>query len=388
MAKTKVKGSSPRVNNGLFQKARKQVAQGGREMERVREVGYTHLDSAIGRLYRNLQTTQKGVSKSMTKGNARTLERILDRTARSRAANRRTVHATAKTLSAYEDSRGMMSQELGRLASDVAAQARGANKVAAAGAKVGVTVDKTAKGMMGIIEAGADEAQANANVLASEALSRRTSDDVALIAQQNHDIAMAKLQAQIQAKQADQELQNAIKLERARADIATSDLDPTNKRMVGRAVTELANAGQTIREMRANGATAGEISATLLGAGGLYEDATASEKSAIMRMIQSLTTRDPEQLEAGYHDDAAQEILDIISDVPGWDNLTSKKQKETEAWVKAQLGAAEKMRLKAAADEAAAPAEPAGPGAYGGEVGGPDSTSRNYNQNGQGFYGP
>ena len=318
----------PVTNNGLgFGKARRQVNRTARDLERVRENSYGGLDTAIGRLYKRLQSSQSGMRRDMTKGNARSLDRILEATRRGRAANRRTTHTSARTIDRYSNS--MNAGEMNRRTQEVDVDVRRADKNAQAGAQFGKTTDRTAQGMADIIQAGAQEQEANANQLAAEALTERTQADANLIAQQRYDIAMAEMQARIQARQAEQEAKNARKMALFTQRLATGELDESNAKLAGSAVSNLAQAATLIFEDMKTGMLTADIEARALS--GL--EPGSREFLAIRQLVNTLTTDTIE----GAPDNAAQEILDIITTVPGWDKMSGKKKNATKAWIRAEI---------------------------------------------------
>lgn len=88
------------------------------------------------------------------------------------------------------------------------ATATGGADVAAAQAREGRGIASTGNELLKLARAGAREAEAGAQYGASQALSERANEDIALIAQQRHDLAMAKIQQQyaLQAQEREFEL--------------------------------------------------------------------------------------------------------------------------------------------------------------------------------------
>lgn len=322
-------GRGPALNGLGFKKARASVNRSARDMERVREGGYRALDSAIGRLYKRLHSTQSGQRRSLTAGNERSLEKILAATARGRAANRRTTHTAASKLDRYTDSKGMVAGDIARTGSRMLADELRAGKNAEAGATLGRTADRTAQGVADIFAAGAQEQEANANMMAAEALQQRTTEDVALIAQQRHDVAMQEMQARINARAAEQEARNARKMALFNHRLATGDLDETNSKLAHSAVSNLAQSAVLINDLRSQGMDTATIEARIMAG----VDPASPEGVALQRLILSLTSDTTE----GAPDDAAQEILDIITSVPGWDKMGGKKKNATKAWIRGEI---------------------------------------------------
>jgi hypothetical protein len=193
-------------------------------------------------------------------------------------------------------------------------------------------MSKTGEDVMGIIQASASEQAANADQLAAEALTQRTSEDQALIAQQRHEVAMAEIQHQQNVELAKMENANARKMMLLDHRLTTEGLDSTNKKMVGNAVQNLAQVGALIVEMRKSGATTEEISAAVYGLP-QFQELSDSEARAIQRMLTKLLNDDVENAP----DDAQAEIVSILRGFPGWENLGQGKKDHLKDYVSRQL---------------------------------------------------
>lgn len=325
--------NAPAVNG--YNTAHAQVNRDARAMERVREGGYGALDKTINKLYRRLSSTQKGQARRLTSSNARNLDLILKATQRNRMADRRLTRETQQGLSAYGDAGGMLAQEFSRIKGSVqrAASASGAERKA--DIRATRSLDQTARGVIGITKANTKESEANASQLAVEELDRRTTSDLALIAQQHHDIAMQKLQAQQQAAQAQQEFENAKKLAVLNAKLATQGVDPTNAKMVTTAVRTMGSIGAQAMALKAQqpGLTPQEAANLLLSTMPGFAEMSPGEQAAINQVINKVfTNNDPDAI-----DPVAQEVMDIIRQQPGWDKLGQGKKDHLRDWIVNQI---------------------------------------------------
>lgn len=320
----RARASSPVLNNGIWRKQHQAVNQTARQLEGVREEGYFALDSAIDRLFKRLSSTQSGFRRKLTSKNQRNVDLVLQRLANSRAANQVTGRAASRFISASAGD--VADQQIGRSLGDIDATQREGRRQSEAAAEAVYASSNTSDQVMDLMEGAAGEAEANANALAAEALSRRTSDDLALIAQQHHDIAMTKLQAEIQAKQADQEFQNAKKLAAFNQRLATEGLDPQNKSMVTGAVKNLGQVGALV--MAYKDTMSPQQLADFVFAMPEFANLSFAEQTAVQRIIDSLTSN----TSAGP-DDAAAEVTAIIRSVPGWENLGAGKRDHLKDWI-------------------------------------------------------
>jgi hypothetical protein len=319
-----------------YRKAHQSVNRQGKQLERVREVSYKHLDSAIGQLYRNLQTTQRGYRGALTKGNERNLALVLDRTARVRQANRRTTHATTKAVDRYGDSGGMLAEELNNLAATNLRTERMATKSAEGDTKLLKGMSKTGKDVMGILQASAREQHANADTIAAEALSRRTTEDQTLIASQHHDIAMAKLQAQLEMKQLKQQQQFA---EKALGSETYASMRPQVEAASDMVPIILNNKDKTPEEIK-----------QLLVEAGLI-DAADAQTQAITALIYNLTHNTIKDAP----DDVAAEVLDAFNDMPQWQAMSKKQRERMRSLIAKQFTTARLKEILDAADPATKP---------------------------------
>lgn len=322
-----------------FKQAKQSINKNAKNLETVREVGYKNLDSAISKLYKNLQTTQKGYGSAMTAGNRRNLELILGRTARMRAANRRMSHASTERANTQTDVGGILSGELQGMARDVDFNVDMANAAGRAGEKQVFRAGRLANSVMGIIQESAKEQQAHAQTIAGEALSRRTTADAATIAQQQHELAMAKMQQQFAMKQMEKQHELAVKQMKVQDKLADGALNTM---------------GQGIAQAKQQVRTATEVAQEIYEAISIAKaNGEEPDKTAILGSLVAKGLIDQEDADSGVvnylfrafltdnqkgadKDNFAEEVLYALRLMPAWTSLTRKQVKKITDWVKSQ----------------------------------------------------
>lgn len=346
--RTKANNGRPGAGGINWRGMHRAVDRDARSMERVREKGYSALNDAIDQLYANLRTTQRGHSRQLTRGNERNLDRILSKVANTRAASRRAVHAYDKGAKPITDSRygAMLSPALNPLRKQVTQPNKRAVKAAESGARVGRAQANTSEGIVDIIRASAAEQKAGARAVAADALNQRTTEDTALIAQQHHDIRMTRIQAQIQAQQAESEFERSKKLALYNAKLATGNLPGQDGDMLNTAVNELSNAASYILSQSAAGVDAETIRQNIMA---MYADASPQEGMALQRMVDSLTSNDPGP------ENAVAEVMAIVRGIPGWEKAGEGKKDHLRDWVAALLRANLSNEIKKGSKKVADP---------------------------------
>lgn len=331
--RTKANNGRPGAGGINWRGMHRAVDRDARSMERVREKGYSALNDAIDQLYANLRTTQRGYGRQLTRGNERNLDRILSKVANTRAASRRAVHAYDKGAKPITDSRygAMLSPALNPLRKQVTQPNKRAVKAAESGARVGRAQANTSEGIVDIIRASAAEQKAGARAVAADALNQRTTEDTALIAQQHHDIRMARIQAQIQAQQAESEFERSKQLALYNAKLATGNLPGQDGDMLNTAVNELGNAASFILSQSAAGVDAETIRQNIMA---MYADASPQEGMALQRLVDTLTS----DTSAGP-DNAVSEVMGIVRGIPGWEKAGEGKKDHLRDWVSSVLRA-------------------------------------------------
>lgn len=196
-----------------FKAERRSIRQSENALERDRMSDFRFAGSQLDAIYGALAKTRRKVGKRITVQNERILARMAGIVAKQRQGSRRAIGAEAESVRRYG---GAIAGAVGEQFKPGSTVAKSGVKDALAGQAVGLHEAKTDQTILGIAEAGAAEARAGADYALSQALAERTNQDVALIAQQKHDLAMAKLQQrfaiEMAEKQADLELRNAKKL--------------------------------------------------------------------------------------------------------------------------------------------------------------------------------
>lgn len=192
-----------------FKAERRSIRQSANALERDRMSDFRFAGSQLDAIYGALAKTRRKVGKRITSQNARILDRMAGIVARQRQGSRRVTGAQAESVSRYG---GAIAGAVGEQFKPATTMARTGKADALAGQAVGLKEAKTDQTILGIAEAGAAEARAGADYALAQALAERTNQDVTLIAQQKHDLAMAKIQQRFQLaameKQADLDYAN------------------------------------------------------------------------------------------------------------------------------------------------------------------------------------
>ena len=310
------KRKGPVVNNGIYRQMHNDINRTGRRMKTVREQGYGGLDSAIRGIYKNTLSTQTGFRKDLDRHNSRVLRKVLEHTSNSRAANRRLTHATEKRLDAFGGG-PMLAEGNAQAVNTLRRQAKNDARVGNVASRgVGVVADASNRALE-VIEAGTREAGANASALAAESFSQRTNEDLALISQQHHDVAMQKLQFQQQMaqmeKQAELDLESAIKMQK----LAEKELGPEK---MGLLRPQLAAAEQLVPQIMKQ-LEEGMDPQTIIT--NLAANNDPEDLDVIRGLVHQLATDTQKGADV---DQLAAEVLAVFQDLPAWQGLT-KAQK-------------------------------------------------------------
>jgi hypothetical protein len=208
----------------------------------------------------------------------------------------------------YADDRGMLSEELNTLVTNNVRTNRQATKSGEGDVKFLKGISKTGQDVMGILQASAGEQQAHADTMAAEALSRRTTSDQTLIAQQHHDIAMMKLQARLDRQAIEQQMEDQRK---ALGDQTFATMKPHIAAIESMIPTITSMEGESTREEIVNALMSGDF--------GLAEEDRPFVEKLVLQLTSNTQPGD---------DDAkiAAEVLDVLNDLPEWSNLTGKNR--------------------------------------------------------------
>jgi hypothetical protein len=319
-------------------KARRQLRRGAKDMRRVRVRGYRALDKGIENLFGELASSQKGIIKQLTRGQARDMDLLLGMKARMRKGNSRTAHAFDAQLDAYGSGGGMLTAGQTAARKDVSADAQRSNAEAQAGVQYGRGIQKSTSGIMDILKQTTKSTGAAAEYAASEALQQRTTEDTALIAQQQHEIAMQEYAAQQAEEQAARDFARQKKLALYQQKLAEGTV--ANGGALSTAVNGLVNAAQAIREFQGSGMSKEEIEQRLLS----NPDLSSAESMAIQRLVNSYFSN-----EKGRLDSVTGELMDVVRGIPGWEKAGQGKKDHLKGWVKASLQDYEGVSQEAAA---------------------------------------
>lgn len=331
MARKRVRSGAPVVNNGLYRDLHRRVNRTGRQMRTVREEGYGGLDSAIKKIYKSVRTTQNGVKRDLDKYNTRTIEKILQHTANSRAANRRLTNATEKRLDAFGGG-GFLTQRNAQEMSQLNRTRRSDSRVAEVGARgVGVVAD-TAQTQMNVMQQGTQEAQANANALAAESFSQRTNEDLALISQQHHDITMSKIQAQQRMAELEKQHEYAMKQLRFQERNAEDAMQAAGGvGLVKQQVTTATSIAQELYSRVANGESANTVLQEMVERGVIdAEDINSGTVKYLARAAQMDQGK-------GYDvDHMTRELMYALEQMPAFAMMKPKQKEKLRDYVRAQ----------------------------------------------------
>lgn len=183
--------------NRTIKRERRRIDATERSLRRDRESDFRWASGSVDAIYAALGRTVRRSGRKLTAQNKRVLGAMQDLQRRQRAGGRR----LAATERRVDDTYGLADTS-GQF-SVARAQQRGGQAVVDAQVAAGRQASRGTNDLVALARAGAREAEAGADQALAEALGARTEEDTALVAQQRHDLAMAKLQQQF-AEQAQQ----------------------------------------------------------------------------------------------------------------------------------------------------------------------------------------
>jgi hypothetical protein len=195
----------------------------GKALERERMAGFTRTRDQLDAIYGNLTSFIGKRGARLTRSNERTVSKMAAHLGRMRLAERRTSRAEQDLVGRYGGAMAGVAADATRPA-EVAAENN--VKTAKIGRNVGRYGAQTGQQLVSIAREGAETAQAGAEYATAQALAGRTKEDVAMVAQMQHDIYLAKLQHRQQMEQMEQQftLQQAAE-DKARED-AEQSIEP------------------------------------------------------------------------------------------------------------------------------------------------------------------
>ena len=157
----------------------------------------------------------------LSRSDARTLARMVELQGGLRRAGRGVQRRQSDTVDRYGDALADSS----RLAFEGAAQSnREATRVLGAHKTASEMQAATGRGLLGIAQAGAEQARAGADYATSQVLQARTKADVTQIAQMRHEVALTELQGQMQEEAANADFERQKKLLEFQANLAAGKL--------------------------------------------------------------------------------------------------------------------------------------------------------------------
>jgi hypothetical protein len=178
-----------------FARARAGVAASRGAYRQDRMAGFRATNDIQDAIFGNLNTTMRGVGRTLTSSNAKQLRRIQQMAKKSAAGNERVIgNARGTAANLY----GIAGVAGAKPALDAAAAAaRGSEKAMQGQVKGAKTQARTAQTVLGIMQAGVQEARAGAKAQTADALAYRAKEDATLIAGQQLELQKMRLQAQL-----------------------------------------------------------------------------------------------------------------------------------------------------------------------------------------------
>lgn len=170
----------------------------GKALERERMAGFTRTRDQLDAIYGNLTSFIGKRGARLTRSNERTVSKMAAHLGRMRLAERRTSRAEQDMVGRYG---GMLSGVAADVTRPAEVAAENNVKTAKIGRNVGRYGAQTGQQLVSIAREGAETAQAGAEYATAQALASRTKEDVAMVAQMQHDIFLAKLQHRQQMEQ-------------------------------------------------------------------------------------------------------------------------------------------------------------------------------------------
>lgn len=338
-----------------FRAARRDIRRSERALRDDRMADYrvarSQEDAIFSALSRSLRQTGRRVSRQ----NERVLDRMAALVARQRAGRRTVARAE----------RGATERYGGALAGEAADAFRPARTSAATGTQAARAAQRSGERSAGaadrivdIAQAGAKEARASADYAVAQALSQRGQADAALIAQQRHEVNMARIQQQFAMAQLEQQKQLDFEYWKKQQNFLQNGgfgKDGQSSSLVGE---DLASLMPTIRQAFDDNpeATATEVLQ------GLGDNVSPEQVPYVLRLIQTVKNRGlfggPSP--SGTYDEGVKAVVDsMVALNPEWDK--PKLRRALEKAVEAQL----RMTYNAAAQQALA-SEAASPEGGGG----------------------
>jgi hypothetical protein len=314
-----------------FARARRDINKSERELREDRMADYRFADSREDAIFNALTRSLRRTGQRVSRQNERMLERMAALVARQRAGRRVIGRAQGAAVDSYG---GAMAGEAADAFSVARTSARTGVQVAQAHERAGEQGARNADRIVRVAQAGAREARAGADYALAQALDQRGTEDAALIAQQRHDLNMARIQQQFAMAQAERQHQLDFEFWKKQQNFLQNGgfgQDGQSSSLVGE---DLASLMPNIRDLlEANpDASATDILQQL------GENVTPEQVPYVMRLIQTVKNRGlfggPSP--SGTYEEGVQAIVDsMLASNPEWDK--PKLRRALEKAILAQL---------------------------------------------------
>lgn len=277
-------------------KMQQQLKETKKALAAERQADFKWAQGSTDAIYAALGKSLRRRGQRVTTMNQRMLERMGKVVARSNAFNAKTQAAVSKAAPGALAGEAAAAMKPATTAAQAAVQ-RAENQIRHANAQAFNTQQATVRQ-----QAIADQAQAGAEFATAEALATRTQEDVALVAQMRHDIAMAKLQHKFDMEMYEKQKQEAEKA------------DPQSGAAAVETATLLANAVPIIRQVQAenNGKATVQAVMAALQEAGLVSGGDANEALFVAKLVARVNSMPAQPQGTGGYEAMADAILSVI----------------------------------------------------------------------------
>lgn len=316
-------------------KAKKSVRQFERAAKKDLKQDVKETGSVIDAAFENVSSTHKGTKKRLSRYNRNQIEKIMTMNDRMRAAGKRDVERVKRREGDFGTMGGMLSQSYTRSERNARAGNKVGKAVADSGNRLMNNLDETSRVALGMMKAGADEAEAGAEQAMHDAAAVRARQDAETAAQMRHQIALQQIAHQQALEMQRREHENALKLMRVQERAAESALEGAGG--IGPAkqqITVATSVAQELYERMQEGESPDDILKDLVERGLL--DATDVQSGVVRYLARTF------QQEQGKGADAehmAREVMAALEMMPAFASLSKKQKDRLRAYVKANVTA-------------------------------------------------
>lgn len=302
---------------GAFRKQQKNINKYERTLRKDRVGDYKTTRDLNKALYGNLTSTIKGGKARLSRHQERILDRIATLQDNMAKAGRKDVAGINAKERSYGTMGGMLAPSFDSFRASARRDNKYATKTTNAGAEAVEAQAATGLGLMDILQEGTQEAKASAQYETARALSARSGEDAALIAEQQLALDQARLQHQMTMEQLRVQHQQNKELERYRTVLAQKAMEGELGSSAETAMSSaqfLSDAASRIMQLKNTGADPTTISATIMAEFGIDPAARPADATAVGQLVSKLTS----DTTLGEPDSVADEVLSVIRSVPGW----------------------------------------------------------------------